>query len=327
MNVCATQESGLSTEGEGGEPSHPPLRLTKLQDSFMDAGSKLHSTNPELFAYAVQQLFTQFSLAVAKNPEVLCCSTPSEASCKRSCSVRPSEKKEDVQQPSEHQKRCYRKYTLPGDGDEREYYQCMTCQERRHENSFSSNHIHMGQRAKIRWYCPLCDAFFAVTHRSGHIKNRHSKATATATTTTTTTAAVPSAQTPSFYAGSSDEAIERRVAMIATAAAAAVVSASTQQSSSYSKEEEEEEEEEEKKEEEEIYYSSPPEKRARICTDDYQEPEPFVEATSASPSSFSPSNQFSEDAGDDDLYPFGDPTSSLLFSQLGGQTTYIPPYL
>jgi len=68
-----------------------------------------------------------------------------------------------------------RKYVLPKDVAEKEFYQCMVCKERRNANSFGSSHTHDGcAKASIRWYCPLCDSFFAVTHRGYHVKSRHS---------------------------------------------------------------------------------------------------------------------------------------------------------
>jgi len=68
-----------------------------------------------------------------------------------------------------------RKYVLPKDVAEKEFYQCMVCKERRSTNSFGSVHTHDSTtRPSIRWYCPLCDSFFAVTHRGYHVKSRHS---------------------------------------------------------------------------------------------------------------------------------------------------------
>lgn len=81
----------------------------------------------------------------------------------------------------EHNRRSgnvFHKYTLPGDAGKREYYQCMVCEERRVTNSFMADHQHEGQKSQIRWYCPLCDTLFAVTHRGYHIKNRHKNANA-----------------------------------------------------------------------------------------------------------------------------------------------------
>jgi len=68
------------------------------------------------------------------------------------------------------------KYALPKEIAEKEFYQCMVCKERRTTNSFvSSHHTHeANERPCIRWYCPVCDAFFAVTHRVYHVKARHS---------------------------------------------------------------------------------------------------------------------------------------------------------
>ena len=67
----------------------------------------------------------------------------------------------------------FRKYDLPNNNSQFEYYQCMVCQERRPTNSFHADHQHGTAKPDVRWYCPLCDTFFAVTHRGYHIKNIH----------------------------------------------------------------------------------------------------------------------------------------------------------
>lgn len=67
----------------------------------------------------------------------------------------------------------FRKYDLPDNKSQFEYYQCSECQERRPTNSFHADHQHGANKLDIRWFCPLCDCLFAVTHRSYHIKCRH----------------------------------------------------------------------------------------------------------------------------------------------------------
>ena len=64
-------------EAEGSEPSHPPLLQLSLRDSFVEAGSRLQLSNPDLFASAINQLSAQFSLAIARNPEFLSSSSSS----------------------------------------------------------------------------------------------------------------------------------------------------------------------------------------------------------------------------------------------------------
>jgi len=67
---------------------------------------------------------------------------------------------------------AFHKYNLPGDMGSKEYYQCMECNERRTTNSFHADHQHDGKYT-VRWYCPMCDTLYAVTHRGYHIKYRH----------------------------------------------------------------------------------------------------------------------------------------------------------
>jgi len=67
-----------------------------------------------------------------------------------------------------------RKYVLPKDIAEKEFYQCMVCKERRTTNSFAAHTHEESLKPCIRWYCPLCDSFYAVTHRGYHVKKCHS---------------------------------------------------------------------------------------------------------------------------------------------------------
>jgi len=126
----------------------------------------------------LSQLSNQFSLALVKNPSVLrstsstSASAPSKAKKRGRCECEDhTEEKVNSSKPVKKYT-PFRKYVLPKDAPP-EYYQCMDCGERRPENSFQNDHSHFGKRPKVRWYCPLCKNFFAVTHRSGHIKCRH----------------------------------------------------------------------------------------------------------------------------------------------------------
>jgi len=309
-NPNPSSMSTTTLESDGSEPSHPPLNQVLLQESFINAGSRLQSSNPDLFANAIQQLFQQFSLAVVKNPKILRSSTAvsHDSSCSSEGVSGRIRKREEHDDSCEHKNRSYRKYTLPGDMDKEEYYQCMTCKERRRENSFQANHTHLGQKPRIRWYCPLCKAFFAVTHRSGHIKKRHS----------------PSSETKTEY---SPEDIEKTVAMIASATVAAVVSAancsspprvSSEDSCSIPtvkqiKEELKEEEDEEEEERGSCYI--PEEKRTRYIPDEQDSTFDYGGCSSATALS-SPPNQFSESVDDDSE------TSSFLFG--GESSSYLP---
>jgi len=306
---------------DGSEPSHPPVKDASLESSFMEAASKLQSSNPELFANAMQQLYSKFFLLVSKNPQVLCSSTPAEGSSHQHCLMHEKQQQHSKACEQQQKRFTYRKYTLPGEANELEYYQCMICKEQRHENSFSSDHVHMGQKAKIRWYCPICDSFFAVTHRSGHIKNRHSGSSPSSPVISTSKEC--SSPVKSFYASSTDEAIERRVAMIASATAAAVVSATNQSSSPRR----EAEFDLVKTEKEEFCCSPPPNKRVCVAYADDQEQ--TIESVSSS-ATLSPIDQFSDDTGDDDFdssaVPLRSSTSFLFPTSFGSTDDLFPSF-
>ena len=200
-------------------PLLPPLPLPdagaassrNVCESFMRAGSLLFSVNPELFSSAVNQLSAQLSLALARNtgtsgpaPSSSNSTTTTRAPSQPPPQTRAPQQQQQQQQrppspvlhiggtpatvtrapsptiPQQQQQRrtAFRKYVLPG--NVAECYQCMECNERRPENSFHTDHMHFGKKPRIRWYCPLCNAYFAVTHRSGHIKSRHPPSAVTA---------------------------------------------------------------------------------------------------------------------------------------------------
>jgi len=176
LNNKSTSATTTTTTEECGEISHPPLSQSKLCDSFMEVGSLLYSACPDLFSNAMTQLSNQLSLTLVKNPSVLRPQSHS-SSCEEQCSC--AEAEETGAEPSSGRRTKerkshtpFRKYVLPKDAPP-EYYQCMDCGERRAENSFQNDHMHFGKKPKVRWFCPICQVFFAVTHRSGHIKCKH----------------------------------------------------------------------------------------------------------------------------------------------------------
>jgi len=130
-----------------------------LFNQLLDIGDKLLQADSELYKTAVAHLQEHI---------------PREPS-----PVRRAAGAEQKGIQGDHARRsstAFHKYVLPGDAGKREYYQCMICSERRTTNSFHADHQHEGQKLMVRWYCPLCDTLYAVTHRGYHIKNRHKSA-------------------------------------------------------------------------------------------------------------------------------------------------------
>lgn len=147
-------------------------KLTKeqfaLHREFLKLGSLLMAENVDLFHNALSLLSAKHNLKTV---------TPATSV---SDVVQPSQiarhySRAEAKDDSSTSKPSNRKYVLPKDAADKEFYQCMVCKERRSVNSFGSAHTHDGaSRPSIRWYCPLCDSFFAVTHRGYHVKKVHS---------------------------------------------------------------------------------------------------------------------------------------------------------
>jgi len=195
-NVRESSESRDCSLSSSRSSSFVPLanaclpKLTKeqfdLHREFLRLGAALMAENADLFHQALTLLSAKRDLKVA---------TP--ASCISDI----------IPHPRSHQKRgqgsddsasvatsgnvaectgfvapraSFRKYVFPQEFTEKEFYQCMECKERRAANSFGVAHTHGAARPNIRWHCPICDQFLAVTHRGYHIKCRHSDVVTTA---------------------------------------------------------------------------------------------------------------------------------------------------
>lgn len=159
---------------KGSGDTLPAARLSKLNKQqldlhheFLRLGTVLMSQNADLFHQALCLLSAQHNLKVATPATSISDILPP------SCTAR-SGRAYDLNNPVPSRP-TFRKYTLPPEYADKEFYQCMVCKERRPTNSFSANHTHDGApKSSVRWYCPVCDSFFAVTHRGYHIKSRHS---------------------------------------------------------------------------------------------------------------------------------------------------------
>lgn len=162
---CSSSNS--STFFHSSEASLPKLTKEQfdLHREFLRLGSLLLAENVNLFHQALKTLSAKHDLQISTP------ATSVSAIIPPSKFVRQRAKEDEFVAP----RQSNRKYILPEGVAEKEFYQCMVCKERRATNSFGSTHTHDGcAKSCLRWYCPLCDAFFAVTHRGYHLKSRHS---------------------------------------------------------------------------------------------------------------------------------------------------------
>lgn len=138
-----------------------------LHHEFLRLGEELMGKSPELFHQAVMQLTAKHNLAVATPATCVSDVLPMSNIARRRYTSSTS--------TNAAPRVAFRKYTLPAEYAAKEFYQCMACKERRTMNTFAADHSHEAPlKSTIRWYCPICDAFYAVTHRGYHIKSRHS---------------------------------------------------------------------------------------------------------------------------------------------------------
>jgi len=140
----------------------------KTYQEFLRLGSVLMSQNVDLFHKAMSFMSAKHNLEAA---------TPATSISDIIPQPRISRPKQtgDCANP----RAIYRKYMFTSDIAAKEFYECMQCKEKHSSNSFGLDHVHKGcSKSSIRWYCPLCDKFFAVTHRSNHIRTQHLEHTA-----------------------------------------------------------------------------------------------------------------------------------------------------
>jgi len=146
-------------------------KLTKeqfeLHREVLRLGAALMSQNPDLFHQALTLLSAQHNLKVA---------TPAASISDIIPFSRPHQRDQGDDASvagSAAPRATFRKFVLPEEYAEKEYYQCMKCKEKRGANSFGAAHTHGASRPIIRWHCPICDHFLAVTHRGCHLKSCH----------------------------------------------------------------------------------------------------------------------------------------------------------
>jgi len=187
---CSTSSSSSSSSDFFSAPDPCLLKLNKeefnLHKEFLRLGTALMAENPDLFFQAVKLLSDKHKLKVAtpatslsdivpfsrgvRHKKLTGAAAAAAAAGVGSVGSRGSLESESVEAP----RAPTRKYIIPQEFASKEYYKCMVCKEQRASNSFGVDHVHEGSgKPNIRWHCPICDNFFAVTHRGYHLKNKH----------------------------------------------------------------------------------------------------------------------------------------------------------
>jgi len=141
-----------------------------LHQEFLRLGSLLMTENADLFHQAIAFLSAKHNLKVATPATSISDVIPSSRYNKTESSSISTVGSVD----SVAQRGSFRRYVLCLKHPEKEFYQCTICKQRCSTNSFGAAHMHGGSKLQIRWHCPICDSFFAVTHRGYHVRRRHS---------------------------------------------------------------------------------------------------------------------------------------------------------
>jgi len=162
--------SSSSTSSTSDFFSSPDARVPKLTKEHLDVykefitlGTTLMAENADLFFESLKLLSDKYKLKVATPASSISDIIPLSRGTRR-------RRAEGVVAPRAQT----RKYVVPKEYADKEYYKCMVCNEQRSANSFGAAHAHEGSAGPyIRWHCPFCDKFFAVTHRGNHLSNCH----------------------------------------------------------------------------------------------------------------------------------------------------------
>jgi len=169
--------SGSSAFLSSPEACVPKLKKEDLDlhREFLRLGNLLLSENADLFHQALKLLSVQHDLKVSTPNTSICDIIPQTRYTRRSKSGDAAASSTASDSNGFVAPRAsFRKYVLPEETAAKEFYQCRVCKERRPINSFGVDHVHPDcSKSDIRWYCPLCDTLYAVTHRGYHLKSHH----------------------------------------------------------------------------------------------------------------------------------------------------------
>jgi len=152
-------------------PPHARIpKLTKeqldLHKEFLLLGTTLMAENPDVFFGAMKLLSDKYKLKVAMPATSIQDNIPCARRVRQNHTTANGAAVDGFVAPRPQS----RKYVVPKEVADKEFFKCLDCSEQHDANSFS----HQCPSSSVRWHCPFCNHFYAVTSRSAHLRSKHS---------------------------------------------------------------------------------------------------------------------------------------------------------
>jgi len=135
------------------------VEIESLTTTIIQSAEKLHKISPRAYSRCYSRL---------PPPEAVSSSSDTETASETS-----HEEQLSLSESTDKNKTFPRKFVLIPEYDEKEYYECEFCHDKRKSKTFSNRHLHGKKKIKVRWFCPICGNLYAVTHRGYHIRHFH----------------------------------------------------------------------------------------------------------------------------------------------------------